>query len=130
VFLVGIVFGIAMDYQVFLVSRMREEYDDGAPPHDAIVNGFSHVARVVTAAAIIMISVFADSSLARTPWSRRSASDSPLRSSSTRSHTHDVIIPRFSVCSEREPGGCPLARTGASRRASKAMSTNARAPRG
>jgi putative drug exporter of the RND superfamily len=41
------------------VSRMREEYDDGATPHDAIVTGFSHVARVVTAAAIIMISVFA-----------------------------------------------------------------------
>lgn len=59
VFLVGIVFGIAMDYQVFLVSRMREEYDGGATPHDAIVTGFSHGARVVTAAAIIMISVFA-----------------------------------------------------------------------
>jgi RND superfamily putative drug exporter len=59
VFLVGIVFGIAMDYQVFLVTRMREEYDSGAAPHDAIVTGYSHGARVVTAAAIIMISVFA-----------------------------------------------------------------------
>jgi RND superfamily putative drug exporter len=38
---------------------MREEYDNGAAPHDAIVTGYSHGARVVTAAAIIMISVFA-----------------------------------------------------------------------
>ncbi|MET7418999.1 MMPL family transporter [Dactylosporangium sp. NPDC005555] len=58
VILIGIVFGLAMDYEVFLVSRMREEHVHGAAPGDAVVNGFSHGARVVTAAAIIMISVF------------------------------------------------------------------------
>jgi RND superfamily putative drug exporter len=58
VILIGIVFGLAMDYEVFLVSRMREEHVHGASPKDAVVNGFSHGARVVTAAAIIMISVF------------------------------------------------------------------------
>lgn len=55
----GIVFGLAMDYQVFLVTRMREEHAHGAPARQAVVTGFSHGARVVTAAAIIMISVFA-----------------------------------------------------------------------
>ncbi|MFD0741070.1 MMPL family transporter [Phytohabitans flavus] len=59
VLLVGIVFGLAMDYQVFLVTRMREEYVHGAQPTEAVVIGFGHGARVVTAAAIIMISVFA-----------------------------------------------------------------------
>ncbi len=59
IFLIGIVFGLAMDYQVFLVTRMREEYVHGASARDAIVNGFSHSARVVSAAAAIMISVFA-----------------------------------------------------------------------
>ncbi|MEV6597561.1 MMPL family transporter [Actinoplanes sp. NPDC051346] len=58
VILIGIVFGLAMDYEVFLVSRMREEHVHGAAPTEAVVNGFSHSARVVTAAAIIMISVF------------------------------------------------------------------------
>ncbi|GAA2509356.1 MMPL family transporter [Winogradskya humida] len=58
VLLIGIVFGLAMDYEVFLVSRMREEHVHGAAPTDAVVNGFSHGARVVTAAAIIMVSVF------------------------------------------------------------------------
>jgi RND superfamily putative drug exporter len=59
VFLIGIVFGLAMDYEVFLVSRMREEHVHGAAPTRAVVAGFAHGARVVTAAAIIMISVFA-----------------------------------------------------------------------
>ena len=57
--LIGIVFGLAMDYQVFLVTRMREEYAHGSAPRQAMVTGFGHGARVVTAAALIMISVFA-----------------------------------------------------------------------
>jgi RND superfamily putative drug exporter len=59
IILIGIVFGLAMDYQVFLVTRMREEYVHGARPVPAVVTGFRHGSRVVTAAAIIMISVFA-----------------------------------------------------------------------
>ncbi len=56
--LTGILFGLAMDYEVFLVSRMREEYVHGAEATDAVVLGFQHGARVVTAAAAIMIGVF------------------------------------------------------------------------
>lgn len=59
IFLIGIVFGLAMDYQVFLVSRMREEHHHGEPALEAIRIGYRSGARVVTAAAIIMISVFA-----------------------------------------------------------------------
>ncbi|MET9566390.1 MMPL family transporter [Streptomyces tauricus] len=59
ILLIGVVFGLAMDYEVFLVSGMREVYVHGAGPTEAIVTGFRHGARVVTAAAIIMISVFA-----------------------------------------------------------------------
>ncbi|MFE9610010.1 MMPL family transporter [Streptomyces sp. NPDC006012] len=59
IFMVGVVFGLAMDYEVFLVTRMREEYVHGAGPREAVVAGFRHGARVVTAAAVIMISVFA-----------------------------------------------------------------------
>ncbi|HJZ36939.1 MAG TPA: MMPL family transporter [Solirubrobacterales bacterium] len=56
---IGILFGLAMDYQVFLVSRMREEHAHGAAPLDAVRVGFRAGARVVTAAGLIMISVFA-----------------------------------------------------------------------
>ncbi|OMI36658.1 membrane transport protein [Streptomyces sparsogenes DSM 40356] len=59
ILIIGIVFGLAMDYEVFLLSRMREAYVHGASPGEAIVGGFRHSGRVVAAAAIIMISVFA-----------------------------------------------------------------------
>jgi len=59
IFLVGILFGLAMDYEVFLVTRMREEHVHGVRANEAVVQGFRHGARVVTAAAIIMFSVFA-----------------------------------------------------------------------
>lgn len=59
VFLIGIVFGLAMDYQVFLVTRVREARVHGANYREAIVDGFRNSARVVTAAALIMTSVFA-----------------------------------------------------------------------
>ncbi|MGX1671548.1 MMPL family transporter [Streptomyces sp. NPDC055400] len=59
IFMVGVVFGLAMDYEVFLVTRMREAYVHGERPAQAIVTGFKHGARVVTAAAVIMIAVFA-----------------------------------------------------------------------
>jgi RND superfamily putative drug exporter len=58
IFLIGVVFGLAMDYQIFLVTRMREEHVHGAEPRTAVVDGFAHSARVVTAAAIIMTAVF------------------------------------------------------------------------
>ena len=59
IIVIGIVFGLAMDYQVFLVTRMREAYVHGASAREAVVDGFRHGARVVSAAATIMISVFA-----------------------------------------------------------------------
>ena len=58
IMLIGIVFGLAMDYQVFLVTRMREGYVHGKTAGNAVSNGFKHGARVVTAAALIMMSVF------------------------------------------------------------------------
>src|SRR5450830_215559 len=58
ILLVGIVFGLAMDYQVFLVTRVREEYVHGAKPTEAVIAGLGHASRVIVAAALIMISVF------------------------------------------------------------------------
>ncbi|MCP3822052.1 MMPL family transporter [Streptomyces sp. A3M-1-3] len=59
IFMIGVVFGLAMDYEVFLVTRMREAYVHGASPGEAVVSGFRHSSRVVAAAAFIMIAVFA-----------------------------------------------------------------------
>lgn len=59
IIVIAILFGLAMDYEVFLVSRMREDFVHGESAQAAVRSGFGHGARVVTAAAIIMTSVFA-----------------------------------------------------------------------
>ncbi|MCC5697715.1 MMPL family transporter, partial [Klebsiella pneumoniae] len=56
--LMGVLFGLAMDYEVFLVSRMREEYVHTGDARGSIVHGFTASAKVVTAAAVIMFAVF------------------------------------------------------------------------
>ncbi|MEJ3405069.1 MMPL family transporter [Rathayibacter sp. YIM 133350] len=58
ILLMAVLFGLAMDYEVFLVSGMREEYVRHGDARGAIVHGFQHAARVVTAAALIMFFVF------------------------------------------------------------------------
>jgi RND superfamily putative drug exporter len=58
IILIGVLFGLAMDYQVFIASGMREAYMHGETARHAVRSGFSHAAAVVTAAAIIMVSVF------------------------------------------------------------------------
>lgn len=58
IMLIGVLFGLAMDYQMFLVSGMREGFSHGEDAQVAVRSGFVHGAKVVTAAAVIMASVF------------------------------------------------------------------------
>ena len=58
IIMMGVLFGLAMDYEVFIVSRVREEFVHGADPTTATIAGVGHGARVVTAAALIMSAVF------------------------------------------------------------------------
>jgi RND superfamily putative drug exporter len=56
--LFAIVFGLSMDYEVFLLSRIREEHDRTGENATAVVEGLAGTARVITAAAAIMVAVF------------------------------------------------------------------------
>ena len=56
--LFAIVFGLSMDYEVFLLSRMKEEYDRTGDNANAVADGLAVTARVITAAALIMVMVF------------------------------------------------------------------------
>ncbi|WTW96040.1 MMPL family transporter [Streptomycetaceae bacterium NBC_01309] len=58
ILLIAVLFGLAMDYQLFVVSGMKEQYAHGASARDAVVGGVRNGGRVVTAAALIMVSVF------------------------------------------------------------------------
>ncbi|MEV6425589.1 MMPL family transporter [Streptomyces sp. NPDC051662] len=59
IIVMAVLFGLAMDYEVFMVSSMREEYVKTRRPHASIIGGARHASRVVTAAALIMVAVFA-----------------------------------------------------------------------
>jgi len=54
----AVVFGLSMDYEVFLISRIREEYDRTGDPVESVADGLASTARVITAAAAIMAVVF------------------------------------------------------------------------
>jgi RND superfamily putative drug exporter len=56
-----------MDYEVFILARVREEYVRSGDPHESVVTGIATSARVITAAALIMITVFGASVLAIDP---------------------------------------------------------------
>ena len=56
--LFAIVFGLSMDYEVFLLSRIKEEYERTGDPQNSVADGLAATARVITAAAAIMIVVF------------------------------------------------------------------------
>ena len=58
IMVIGILFGLSMDYEVFLVSRIREEYVRSRDPERAVDEGYRHSQAVVNAAGIIMIAVF------------------------------------------------------------------------
>jgi putative drug exporter of the RND superfamily len=58
VMLFAMLFGLSMDYEVFLVSRMREEWDNGKPNEAAVAEGLAVTGRLVTAAGLIMFAAF------------------------------------------------------------------------
>jgi uncharacterized membrane protein YdfJ with MMPL/SSD domain len=58
-FLFSVLFGLSMDYQVFLMSRIKERYDASGSTHDAVSGGVASTARIITGAALIIVVVFA-----------------------------------------------------------------------
>jgi RND superfamily putative drug exporter len=59
IFLFAVLFGLSMDYEVFLLSRIREEWDRGRDNERAVAYGLEHTGRIITAAAVVMIAAFA-----------------------------------------------------------------------
>jgi RND superfamily putative drug exporter len=58
-FMFAILFGLSMDYEVFLVSQMQDHYRESGDPSEAVVDGLATTGRVITSAALIMVCVFA-----------------------------------------------------------------------
>jgi RND superfamily putative drug exporter len=58
-FLFSVLFGLSMDYQVFLMSRIKERYDQTGSTREAVASGVASTARIITGAALIIVVVFA-----------------------------------------------------------------------
>jgi RND superfamily putative drug exporter len=69
-FMFAVLFGLSMDYEVFLLSRVREEYVATGDNETAVIRGLAGTARVITSAALIMISVFAGFVLGNDPLTK------------------------------------------------------------
>ena len=76
-FLFSILFGLSMDYEVFLMTRMREEYQRTGSNELAVAHGLESSGRTITSAALIMVTVFAAFAASRLGRSRRWASAWP-----------------------------------------------------
>ena len=70
-FMFAILFGLSMDYEVFLVSHIEEEKGRGSPTTDAVVRGLSRSAKVITSAALIMVAVFGSFILTDDPTTKQ-----------------------------------------------------------
>ena len=94
IFLFATLFGVSMDYEVFLVSRMREAWDAGATNERAVALGLERIGRIVTAAALVMVAGVLG--LRRGPRSRAAAARGRARArrrSSTRRSSAPLLVP-------------------------------------
>ena len=83
VLLIAIAFGLATDYGVFLLSRIKEAHDAGLPNREAVALGLERTGRVVTSAALLFCVAVGAFATSRSCSSRSSGSGSPSRSRST-----------------------------------------------
>ena len=90
----AILFGLSMDYEVFLLSRIREEYVATGDAHGSVVTAIAATARVITSAALIMVCVFVGFVFSPTRCSRWSGSASPSPWPSTPPSSESCWCPR------------------------------------
>ena len=93
-FLFSVLFGLSMDYQVLLLSRIKERYDESGDTTDAVTFGVASTARIITGAALIIVAVFSgfargDLIMFQQIW----ASGWPSRSSSMPQSSAPVLLP-------------------------------------
>ena len=106
----AIVFGLSMDYEVFLLSRVKEAWDRTRDHHEAVTTGLASTGRVITCAALIMIAVFISFVTSTTSSSSSCQSAWPSASSSTPPSSGCSWCPPSCTCSAPPRGGCPMAR--------------------
>ena len=111
-FLFSVLFGLSMDYQVFLMSRIKERYDVSGSTREAVTWGVSSTARIITGAALIIVAVFAGFASGSSCSSSRWASALRSRCSSMRRDPLRRRFPRRSECWTSAAGTCRAGSSG------------------
>ena len=113
--MLAITFGLSMDYEVFLLSRIRERYAETGDNARAVEEGLASSARIITSAALIMTTVFASFALTGVPAIKEIGLAWPSRSPSTRPSRGSCWYPRRWCCWASGTGGCQTGSTGSCR---------------
>ena len=102
IFLFAILFGLSMDYHVFLLSRIRERFNETGNNREAVAYGITSTARIITGAALIMVAVFAGFALGDlVPFQHARLRPGPSPSCSTPPSSARCSSPRACGCWER-----------------------------
>ena len=105
-FLFSVLFGLSMDYQVFLLSRIKERYDQTGSTTDAVVHGVSSTARLITGAALIIVAVFAGFAMGDLVMFQQMGFGIAVALSSTPPSSARCSCPRRCACSVTGTGTC------------------------
>ncbi len=98
IMIVGVMFGLSMDYQVFLASRMREEWAHGRDDARSVRVGVAETKKVITAAAAIMLRVFASFGVARGLSKVQIAERLFIRPATVKTHVNRATMMTVHIC--------------------------------
>ena len=122
IFLFAMLFGLSMDYEVFLVTRMREAWDNGADNATAVAFGLERTGRIITAAAIIMCAAFSGFVAGRIVGLQQFGLGLAVAILVDATIVRSLLVPSMMRLSIAGTGGCPSgprASCGSSRRRSR-----------
>ena len=115
-FLFSVLFGLSMDYQVFLMSRIKERYDQSGSTRDAVASGVASTARIITGAALIIVVVFAGFARGQLVMFQQMGFGVAVALLLDATIIRSVVLPSTLACSTSAAGTCPLARLAPPRR--------------
>ena len=111
-FLFSVLFGLSMDYQVFLLSRIRERYDQRGDTREAVAYGITSTARLITGAALIMVAVFAGFAAGELVMFQQMGFGLGVAILIDATLVRTVLMPAGWKCSATATGTCPGSSTG------------------
>ena len=129
-FLFSLLFGLSMDYQVFLLSRIKERYDETGDTREAVAHGLGRTAGIITGAAAIMVCVFGGMATGELVMFQQMGFGLAVAVLIDATVVRTIIVPAAMNCWASATGTCRPGCAGSRTSASKATPTSAPVPEG